>query len=573
MKRLISVTSIAGIALAYACSTDPAVDFATDQRIIFSDGLHNENTEMIRLGERILLAFRGGERGQIGSDRAVIVVFESTDDGQTFERISEITMPPADSEEPGAGRDIRDPKFVQMGDKLFIYAIARLPGFTYRDLVKDTWTVRAESEDGGYTWTDPVQTFVPEDTLRWGFWRFTKRQYQQGGETRETLYATAYTDGDDNVGFFASEDGLDWTLVSKIIDNNWPDAPSEAELQFFGENNEIAVSIVRLDNQGNLEDGQSAFCTSREPFEQWECGRRVEQRLGGPTWVVRRQGDEIRNFMFARKHLECTFKRTAIYEIRGDLTDPNAPIEMCEIQEIMSSGDTAYTALVPITEDRWLLSWYSTPPDQELAWLDGQFAPSDIWLADVHFDRAPESCVTPVEAGACPPPPLPDGTEVFDVTGSHLLSVSPVIWPSNPLFFRAEVGVNGSTVDLTLQPLDIDTKEPVGDPDLPAEDLAKVPWVLTDLPIEADGSFTADFGKRDLPWRAYPIVDFEFNFPLESFVLIGKTLSTDQLCGAVGGYSQFLTKNPADRINLDGSSFGAVRIEGETLPEVVDRCP
>jgi hypothetical protein len=41
--------------------------FATNQRIVYSDGLHNENTEMIRFHGRILLVFRGGEEGQIGS--------------------------------------------------------------------------------------------------------------------------------------------------------------------------------------------------------------------------------------------------------------------------------------------------------------------------------------------------------------------------------------------------------------------------------------------------------------------------------------------------------------------------
>jgi hypothetical protein len=321
------------------------------------------------------------------------------------------------------------------------------------------------------------------------------------------------------------------------------------------------VSIVRLDNQGNLEDGQSAICTSQAPFDRWECGRRVDLRLGGPTWVVRREGEQIRNFIFARKHLECTFKRTAAYEIRGDLTDPNAPIEMCEIQELMSSGDTAYTALVPITEERWLLSWYSTPPERELAWLEGQFEPSDIWLADVHFDRAPSGCEAPPKAGACPAPPLPPGDGSFDVTGSHLLTVSPVIWPSNPMFFRAEVAVEASAIDVSLQPLDIDTKEPVGDP-----------WEVTDVPIEANGAFVADFGKRELPHRAYPIVDADVGVPIESFVLTGKAISVDSFCGALGGYAQFLTQSPADRIDLDGSNFGAVRIEGETLPEPVDRC-
>jgi hypothetical protein len=125
--------------------------------------------------------------------------------------------------------------------------------------------------------------------------------------------------------------------------------PSEAELQFFGDNNQTAVALVRLDNQDILANGQTAICTSTDPFVTWECGRRIEERLDGPTWIVEGQGSQARSFVFARKHLPCTRKRTAIYELRGDLADPNAAIEVCEIQEVDSAGDTAYTSLGPGT--------------------------------------------------------------------------------------------------------------------------------------------------------------------------------------------------------------------------------
>ena len=120
----------------------------------------------------------------------------------------------------------------------------------------------------------------------WGFWRFTKREYIVAGEQRQTLFATGYTDGDIAVGLFASDDGVHWEKRSTIIDS-YDDVPSEAELQFFGDNHDTAVALVRLDNQDILADGQTAICTSTEPFETWECGRRIEQRLDGPTWIVR----------------------------------------------------------------------------------------------------------------------------------------------------------------------------------------------------------------------------------------------------------------------------------------------
>jgi hypothetical protein len=358
---------------------------------------------------------------------------------------------------------------------------------------------------------------------------------------------------------FASDDGVTWTKRATII-RSYDDVPSEAELQFFGDNNEKAVSIVRLDNQDIVADGQSTICTSTDPFTTWECGRRIEQRLDGPSWIVRARDGQVRNFLFARKHLPCTFKRTAIYELRGDLTDPSAPIEVCEIQEVKSSGDTAYTSVVALSEDKYLLAWYSTPPDRELPWLQGQFEQSDIWLANVDLSQAPDACVHPAPKRACPQAPLPTGTEVFDVSGSYLLTLAPVIWPAQPVLFQADISVHGTILDLTLQPLDGMTKLPVG----PA-------WNATDIPIAADGSFTASFGTQPVPAEAYPLLDDPF-LTVNEFTVIGKTTSTNSFCGDVSGYAQVMGSHVSDRIRLEGSTFGAARITGDTLPAPVGSC-
>jgi hypothetical protein len=549
------LTGCGGESLVPGASTTG--NFVTDQHVVYSDGLHNENTEMIRLGDRLLLAFRGGEEGQTGSSRARIKIFESTDDGQTYTLISEVNA----NNLPGE-RDIRDPKLVEMGDKLFLYDISRLPGFGYRDLGGQAWTVRAESADGGHTWTPPEKTYTDMDGANetfWGFWRFTKRTHTISGESVTTLFATGYNDGDTQVGLFASDDGVNWEKRAIII-NSSDDVPSEAELQFFGDNQDTAVSLVRLDNQGVLEDGQTAICTATDPFTTWECGRRIEQRLDGPTWIVRPGGANPRNFVFARKHLPCTFKRTAAYELRGDLTNPNAAITVCEIQELESEGDTAYTSLVPLTANQYLLAWYSSVLGQELPWLEGQFTPSDIWLSRVDFDAAPTGCVPPPAKRACQPPPLPSGTAVFDVSGQHLFTLAPVIWPSQSIPFRADVTVHEQTLDLTLQPLDAVTKEPVGDP-----------WAVTDVPIAADGSFTADFGTWPLPPESYPLLDDPF-LTVNEFVVTGKTVSADAFCGNISGYAQIFGNSPADRVGLAGSTFGATRITGETLPPAVGSC-
>ncbi len=556
-------SSIVGLALVVAGGAGDAhaapASFASNQRIVYSDGLHSENTEMIRLGGRILLMFRGGEEGQIGSARARLKIFESRDRGRTFTPLSEVNA----SNLPGE-RDIRDPKFVKMGRKVFLYAISRLPGFHYRDFGGEAWTVRAESTDGGRTWTPPMKTYADVDKSGnetfWGFWRYTTRLYKDAGKRRRTLFATGYADFDTAVALFASDDGITWQKRSTII-AAYDDVPSEAELQFFGKNNDTAVALVRLDNQDILADGQTAICTAHDPFEQWECGRRIEQRLDGPTWVVRRAKGRERSFVFARKHLPCTFKRTAAYELRGDLADPTAPIEVCEIQELESSGDTAYTSQAPLDRNRSLLAWYSSKVDQELPWFEGISSPSDIWLADVNFKRAPAECVHPAPKHACEPPPLPTGTTAFDVTGGHLLTLAPVIWPAQTLSFRADVQVNGATFDIALQPLDGVSKAPVG-----------APWTAMGVAISADGRFTADFGTQVVPVEAYPLLDDPF-LTVQQFVVSGVTTSSDGFCGTIGGYGQVFGTSPSDRIRLEGSTFGAVRIIGAELPTPVAACP
>src|SRR5262245_32962053 len=108
------VFAVAGCGDSDTTITAPAsMRFIGDQRIVYmEDDLHNENTEMISLGDRILLIFRGGERGQVGSAIARIKVFESTDGGRSFALISEVN-----ANNLPDGRDIRDPKLVEMNGR------------------------------------------------------------------------------------------------------------------------------------------------------------------------------------------------------------------------------------------------------------------------------------------------------------------------------------------------------------------------------------------------------------------------------------------------------------------------
>lgn len=558
--RILVTAPLLVLLCAAGCGDDSdggQAQLVNDERIVYSDDLHNENTEMIRLGDRILLIFRGGEQGQVGMSNARIYVFESTDDGRSFHKISEVSA----ANLPG-GRDIRDPKLMERDGILSMYAISRVPGAHYRDLFGQAWTVRADSTDGGHTWSPPEKTFTDLNgnaETYWGFWRFIWREYQVAAQPRRTLYATGYNDGDSVVALFASEDGVVWQKRANII-ASYDDVPSEAELQFFGENQEIAVALVRLDNQDILADGQTAICTAQEPFTNWECGRRIEQRLDGPTWLVRRDGDRVRNFVVARKHLPCTRKRTAIYELRGDLSNPDAPIEVCDFYDLTSAGDTAYTALAPLQNEKYLVSWYSSTVDGDPPWLEGQFTPSDIWLADIDFAAVPAECPAPPAEARCPVPPLTSPMPFFNPTGSYLLTLAPVIWPEQQVYFLAQVTGHGDRFDITLQPLNALTKEPVGPP-----------WVATNNVIGDDDRFEVVFTPQALAPEAFPLLNDPF-LTVHDFVLAGTGSGTDTFCGNVTGYGQVLGQRVSDRIRLEGSTFGARRIEGDQLPDPVAAC-
>ena len=55
-------------------------------------------------------------------------------------------------------------------------------------------------------------------------------------------------------------------------------------------------------------------------------------------------------------------------------------------------------------------------------------------------------------------------------------------------------------------------------------------------------------------------------------MLRGETTSPDTFCGVVSGYGQVFNMSPADQIRLEGSTFAAARITGDTLPTPVSSC-
>jgi hypothetical protein len=335
---------------------------------------HNENTDLIRWRRSIYFVHRTAGSQVLGPNSS-LRVYRSRDEGQTFKLQAIIPAPP--------DRDIRDPSFYKVGERLIIKAITRLPGFALRDTDAGSITFDTRSKDGR-KWS-ALRPIGPEG---WGFWRVV----EQDG----VYYAAAYQDGDLQVVLYRSKDGRTWKAGPQIY-GVAADTPLETEL-VFSPSGKRMFGLVRMDGTdsellGNAGRLRTKVCWSKKPYREFNCPQDLNGvRLDGA--VAFYWGERL--FVIARKHLQGTdyHKRTALYEITGDLE--GGPIGIREWGELPSAGDTSYAGIAGLGDGRFLTTWYSSPPAEDPSWLVGFGGPTDIWEATLDLSRLPKP----------PPPPI-----------------------------------------------------------------------------------------------------------------------------------------------------------------------
>ena len=328
---------------------------------------HNENTDLTRWKGAIYFVHRTAGSQVLGPNSS-LRVYRSKDQGETFQLQAIIPAPP--------DRDIRDPAFYTVGNRLYIKAITRLPGFSLRDTGVDSISVETHSTDAR-SWS-PLRAIGP---VGWGFWRVV--------EHHGAYYSAAYEDGDLRVVLYRSTDGETWTAGPEIYGVS-ADTPLETELIFNHPGNRM-LALVRMDgtnfellgNQGRL---RTKVCWAEKPYDAFVCPQELNGvRLDGPVafhW-------HRRLFVIARKHIPGPDfrKRTALYEITGNLN--GGPIGIVERGELPSAGDTSYAGVARIGGSRFLTTWYSSPPAEDPSWIEGVFGPTDIWKATLNLSHLP----------------------------------------------------------------------------------------------------------------------------------------------------------------------------------------
>jgi hypothetical protein len=141
-----------------------------------------------------------------------------------------------------------------------------------------------------------------------------------------------------------------------------------------------------------------------------------------------------------------------------------------------------------------------------------------------------------------------------DVDGEWLIGVRPNLPEDRIIQFRASfdltaVTENTGRIDIEAQPLRVTDQTPVGDA-----------FVANHQDVGSDASFEAPF-VGILPAEANPVSGS--NAAVDS-VLVAQIKSDQFVCGSLTGV--------AGPLPLDGTTWAAIRITGETLPTPIFRC-
>jgi hypothetical protein len=303
-------------------------------RVVHDDGLHNAFTDLCCFGGRYYLTFRSCPDGHMIHPTSRIVVLASSD-AVSWERVHSFAVP---------GRDVRDPHFLTLGERLFVitgavrvgpeapavYDIDQHQGFS-------AWTA------DGRTWHGPR---AMEGTSGYYVWRAVSRDgvaYLCGRRKRRTA---PENEADElrllQATLLASRDGFSWTEVGVV------QAEYGGETAFLFEPDGSLLAIVR-NRAASL---PARVCRSGPPYREW-TGRELDRNIGGP--LLARWG---RNHLVGgRKTIAPNRAVTTLYWLVDD--------GLHEAAELPSAGDNSYPGFVELGPTRALLSYYSSPVDTD----------------------------------------------------------------------------------------------------------------------------------------------------------------------------------------------------------------
>jgi len=349
---------------------------------VVSQNAHN-NLDIVWHHGRLYFAFRTAPTHFADSEVVLYVV--STTDQKTWTLETSITL----------GKDLREPRFLTLGDELFLY-FARLGEITFTFKPE---AMMMTQRRGACDWTNPEE-IVPVEGKPGSFICWRAREVDGVGRL------IGYLGGDDiydvsghgtEVHWLQTEDGRSFHPVvpgaSKVLGGG----SSETDWAYHASGDLIAVS---RNEAGEIVDGDAKFgskiCRATpDDLGDWQCvydDKKYDSPLvfahEGEIYLVgRRQvindGDfdlEEDDLSFEDQLLEyqTTYwgspKRCSLWKVNAD----NLTVD--HMMDLPSNGDTCFASVIPLNDKQYLLYNYTSPlDDPQLGWRDGQFGPTHIY--------------------------------------------------------------------------------------------------------------------------------------------------------------------------------------------------
>ena len=322
----------------------PDVEVSNIRRV-FHNGEHNAFTDMIQFQGRYFLTFRTCPDGHMVHPTSSIIILAS-DDLATWQPVHQFRV---------KRRDTRDPHFLIFQDKLFVYTGTWYSGDT--TLPREQYDVNLHlgyavySQDGS-EWSEPTML---DGTFGHYIWRaasWNGKAYLCGRRKHEFHVGTYGEPRNIDALMLESDDGLIWKKKSVFRTTGG----DETAFQFQSDG--AATAIAR-----GYRGEPAHVLHAVPPWTTWDAIQ-LDRNVGGPLLV--RWGQHW--VVGGRKTIDTA--RTSMYWLAND--------ELHEFAELPSGGDNSYPGFIALSDDRAVMSWYSSHEND----ADGQ-AITAIYLADL----------------------------------------------------------------------------------------------------------------------------------------------------------------------------------------------
>lgn len=382
------------------------VTVLSTRRIVPSSGLDprslvqnaNNNLDVVRHQGRVYLAFRSAPTHFASSEVVLNVV--STEDEQSFRYETSFRL----------GRDLREPRFLSLGDKLFLY-VARLGSDPF-DFEPEGVSVSEKQGDGSWSELTPVG---PKGAIAW-------RVKPLGDEALMVLYRGgenlySFTAAPMTVELWRSRDGRAWQPFSASGASVLSGGGSETDFVIHGRE---LLAVVR-NEAGDASGTGSKLCRGNgTTLVDWKC--KTDPRKYDSPLVFEHDGEV---YVVGRRNLSgdgryaVSGRSGPLGKIENELAyittakrcslwhwDQEAD-QLSFVLDLPSRGDTCFPSLLDADDPTHVVIYdYSSDIDgPELPWSAGQRRPTYVYRHELEF--TPRQAATELRAAAAAALPEP----------------------------------------------------------------------------------------------------------------------------------------------------------------------